>query len=350
MKNKFLLLFADCRIVQGYKNSIIYDLTRLNNSNFIPTSLIEFIRMCEKHSINEVLNQYDEGDRKTALSYIDFILEREYGFLADSHVKKNLGKLDLSYNDPSVVHNSIVCLNKSTVSSFSAIQQQLDELLCVNLELRLVDLSISDLNNVFKCIADSVLESVLVRLNFSSIYTEDTIKKILIKHKRIKHIYVYHSPRNSIGENYTYLTKKVDFIRDCGIINKTRFVINQQFFIESQSCNTCLNKKISVDFNGEIKNCPSQNKSFGNVDSISLLKVIQKADFLSLGKIKKDQIAICKDCEYRHMCLDCRVFIDNPTDSFSHPSKCKYNPYLGKWSSEEGYVTVQQFLKEKLIN
>jgi len=40
----------------------------------------------------------------------------------------------------------------------------------------------------------------------------------------------------------------------------------------------------------------------------------------------KDKIDVCKDCEYRYACLDCRCFRMNE-DIYSKPKKCKYNPY-----------------------
>ena len=58
--------------------------------------------------------------------------------------------------------------------------------------------------------------------------------------------------------------------------------------------------------------------------------------------INKDEIEICKDCEFRHMCLDCRVFIDDPNNAYSRPSKCGYNPYICKWEGEEGFVPINE--------
>jgi len=38
-----------------------------------------------------------------------------------------------------------------------------------------------------------------------------------------------------------------------------------------------------------------------------------------------------KDCEFRYICTDCRVFIQEDTDILSKPLKCKYNPYEATW-------------------
>ena len=47
--------------------------------------------------------------------------------------------------------------------------------------------------------------------------------------------------------------------------------------------------------------------------------------------ISKDQVKVCKDCEFRYMCSDCSAFTKNPEDKFDKPLKCNYNPYTAKW-------------------
>ena len=88
--------------------------------------------------------------------------------------------------------------------------------------------------------------------------------------------------------------------------------------------NTCLNKKLSITKEGLIKNCPSLSKSYGNVNNTSLEKVVNKKSFKYLWEINKDQINVCKDCEFRYICSDCRAFLNHDNDK---PKKCNYNPY-----------------------
>lgn len=47
--------------------------------------------------------------------------------------------------------------------------------------------------------------------------------------------------------------------------------------------------------------------------------------------IHKDQISICGDCEYRHVCTDCCAYIEDPNDDYSKPLKCGYDPYTNIW-------------------
>lgn len=88
--------------------------------------------------------------------------------------------------------------------------------------------------------------------------------------------------------------------------------------MESLSFDTCLNNKISVDCRGEIKNCPSITKSFGNIRKNRLKDVAEMKEFQEIWHIKKDDIDVCKDC---------RAYISNPNDIYSKPQKCMYNPF-----------------------
>ena len=72
-------------------------------------------------------------------------------------------------------------------------------------------------------------------------------------------------------------------------------------------------------------------KSFGNLSDTKLSDVLNHPELKKYWNINKDKIAICKDCEYRYVCIDCRAFVENPTDQYSKPLKCGYDPYKGEW-------------------
>jgi SPASM domain peptide maturase of grasp-with-spasm system len=109
------------------------------------------------------------------------------------------------------------------------------------------------------------------------------------------------------------------------------FTLNITSFTEAQKYNSCLNQKIAIDEEGMIKNCPSMKNSFGNIQNTTLQKAMKHQDFKKLWHINKNQIAICKDCEFRYICTDCRAFITEPDNLYSKPFKCTYNPYTTNW-------------------
>lgn len=97
--------------------------------------------------------------------------------------------------------------------------------------------------------------------------------------------------------------------------------------MENLLYNSCLNRKISVDEFGMIKNCPSMVDDYGNISDTSLVDVCKMERFKRMWYIKKTDIKICNMCEYRCVCSDCRAFISDKNDLYSKPLKCKYNPY-----------------------
>jgi SPASM domain peptide maturase of grasp-with-spasm system len=128
-----------------------------------------------------------------------------------------------------------------------------------------------------------------------------------------------------------FVTKKIENNIHCGMIDSKYFTINKLLYSESQHHNTCLNRKISIDKDGNIKNCPSMAESFGNVKDTTLEEALNKPGFKKYWNINKDQIEVCKDCEFRHICTDCRAYIEDPENQYSKPLKCGYNPYTNVW-------------------
>lgn len=72
-------------------------------------------------------------------------------------------------------------------------------------------------------------------------------------------------------------------------------------------------------------------KIYGKVDEVSLKNVLESNEFRKYWFINKDQISICKSCEFRYNCTDCRAFLVDSNDIYSKPLKCGYNPFTCVW-------------------
>lgn len=57
-----------------------------------------------------------------------------------------------------------------------------------------------------------------------------------------------------------------------------------------------------------------------------IILIVGSEEFRKLWNIKKDDIEICKECELRYVCQDCRAYIANPENIHSKPRKCTYTP------------------------
>jgi len=134
---------------------------------------------------------------------------------------------------------------------------------------------------------------------------------------------------------YDMLTREIIFSRQkinscdkCGIIDQNFIAISGvSGFMHNKQYNSCLNLKVSIDIHGSIKNCPSLDMSFGNISETSLMEVVKNPKFKEMWQIKKDNIDICKDCELRYACSDCRAY--RVAESMvSKPLKCSYKNKL----------------------
>ena len=77
------------------------------------------------------------------------------------------------------------------------------------------------------------------------------------------------------------------------------------------------------------------SQSFGNIKDTTFGEALNHVDFKKYWTVTKDQIEVCKDCEFRHICTDCRAYTErNHFDGdmdLSKPLKCGYSPYKGEW-------------------
>ena len=134
------------------------------------------------------------------------------------------------------------------------------------------------------------------------------------------------------GMGHIFFTKEIiTSASHCGIISPDYFSIHIKTFTEAQLHNTCLNRKIAIDVDGNIKNCPSMPHSYGNIKDTTLKEALEHPDFKKYWYIHKDQIEVCKDCEFRYICTDCRAYLEDPDNLYSKPLKCGYNPYTCEW-------------------
>jgi radical SAM protein with 4Fe4S-binding SPASM domain len=97
-----------------------------------------------------------------------------------------------------------------------------------------------------------------------------------------------------------------------------RFFYNQHF-------NACLGQQIAIDCGGEIKTCLWSNNILGTICKDNLKDLIVLGIFDEYWELTKDKIDVCRDCEFRYVCSDCRV---NDDDSITKkPGFCDYDPY-----------------------
>lgn len=349
MKDKYLIIFEECQLVEGFRQDIIYDIVRPHNTNIIPKSFGSFLKLSDTKTIEELYSIFS-SNVDLVDEYIDFILKMEFGVISDFHLKSHLTKLNFNYRSNSYIENGIYILDNFDLNSTRKHIELLSQIGCISLEIRLVKTSKLILKQLFETIQTSGIESIFLKLNyFEELQWEDAVQLFELE-PRIQSISVYNSNFEYKTKHLSFFNKQVDFNIDVGTIESYNdFIINQSFFIESKSRNPFLNKKIFIDEFGNIKNQLNiDSYSFGNLNKIDspdqLISIVEKTEFQNYWKSPKDNIEICKNCEFRFMCMDTRIPLKktNYESSWYHNTECNYNPFISKWSNEEGYLNLNQ--------
>lgn len=104
--------------------------------------------------------------------------------------------------------------------------------------------------------------------------------------------------------------------------------MNRNVVIQNISGQRCFLKNIYIDCNLEVFPCVMERRfSHGFLSSQKSLQDILNPKILHLSK---DHIKICKDCEYRYVCMECRPD-SNGASKLAKPWYCTYDPYKGEW-------------------
>ncbi|MBL3549869.1 grasp-with-spasm system SPASM domain peptide maturase [Chryseobacterium sp. KMC2] len=349
--------FACCLVTYGHTRSIICDVQR-NNYYLIPNSLYTLLtEEFPNFSIEEIYDSYGKENEKYLKDYLNFLLVNEIGFI-DTQIIKELIPLNLNYKVAEPISSIIIDLSKESffLEDSVHIAQFIDTKRIKHLQIRCYD--VIDVNMFFKFLNNlsrTTLKGIEIILPYKMKLENRLLNKNIIKSNDKINRLIYFGCDKYKQEKYLnriiiYVEDKIINQKSCGLISSKYFNSNLETYTLSNSHNSCLYKKISIDSEGNIRNCPSMPQSFGNIKDITLEEALSHPDFKKYWNLTKDSIEVCKDCEFRYICTDCRAYTERThTHSegldTSKPLKCGYNPYTGEW---EEWSTNP--LKEKAIN
>lgn len=338
MKQSNFILFADCIPVKGINRSIICD-TKNNNYFLIPNGLYDILEIYNGKTIEDIKNAFEHQYDEIIDEYFIFLIDNKLIFFNSN--PSLFPKISTEWNTPSLITNIIIDYD-DIIHDFNDLIPQFESLKCSYIQLRFYkNINLDYIKKIVETLKNE--KSRIVSVDFILPYYEnfdlEELNIILLENSRIHSIILFNSPYH---KSYEAISQKMGYLmlvkrnivneKHCGIINDEYFYSNIKLFSESQRHNTCLNKKLSIDKNGNIKNCPSMLESFGNIKDTTLEKALNHVNFKKYWNITKEQITVCKDCEFRHICTDCRAYTEEPNNMYSKPLKCGYNPYTNEWS------------------
>lgn len=344
----FLNLYSNCQVTEGSHNSSLLDLQRgdiyLINKELCEALKPRYINLRETKLSKKVLEKY------TA-----FLLDNDLAYLSERKEFQN--DIDMEWDYPASISNAIVELKFLDLSLMKLIIDQLDELLCSHIEIRIYNeiLNYDKLKSLNQIINRSKLNSFDLFLGqgneiqflfeeYNEFKREELFSyftmlgKVVFFSSKTDDSFYFHG--RTVIQTQQELNNKM-----CGLILPQFFSVNMRTYAESLKHNTCLNRKISVDINGKIKNCPSFKESHGSIFDTKLKDVLAIKSFNKYWDINKDKINVCNTCEFRRVCTDCRAFIEKPDDNLSKPLKCGYNPDTGEWQEWSTNPLKQKAIK-----
>jgi SPASM domain peptide maturase of grasp-with-spasm system len=334
-QHNYFRLFANCILTRGATRASVVDIQR-SIVTLIPNDLYDILTENKNKSLEQIKKIYGKENEQVINDYFAFLLTNELIFFCQKKDLKLFPDLDLTYINPARITNAILDFDINSHYDYKKVFLQLEELGCKNIQIRFFCITtIEHIVNLLSHLNKSLINSVELYLKYNAVIDDVEYVNITKENLRVTNLIIHSAPKNELLPNdFASIYFTTEIIKDnthCGIISPAYFSINIKTFTEAQQHNSCLNRKISIDVNGDIKNCPSLPQSFGNIAETSLQSALLHKNFKDLWLINKDQIEVCKDCEFRYICTDCRAFITKPEDKFSKPSKCSYNPYMAEW-------------------
>lgn len=332
-------LFSNIIITKGVTRILVSDLQR-NTSELYPIELYDLVEELKKVSIEEALNHYDQESQKIVQEYLDFLLEQELGFITENDWDNNFPSLSLDYQESHSIYDIFVELDNIDV--LHTVKDSVENLEIKHLSIYCPrPLLLSELVEIDNIFIDSPLESIEIISQFHDRVNEDFIQFLDENTSRIYSMIFYSCKKTpqKVTDVYRFTVNFTDQalkISSCGKISLDYFNTNLPKVLESINHNSCLHKKMSIDIDGNIKNCPALSQCFGNIKNTTLEEAIYHKDFKKYWNLTKDDIEVCKDCEFRYVCTDCRAYtersnFDRNQRDISKPLKCGYNPYTTEW-------------------
>lgn len=334
--NQLFLRNQLCVPIKGYNRAIIYDILRKDY----------FLIPKEHYAILDTNDfiQFDKiKDVEEREELIDFLINEEIIFkLSTKEQKKHFTSLNRNFETPNLLTNVIIHSN----IDFNFLDLVKDEYL---LNLSIISQQIDD--NLFKIlqkVSQLELDSIYLYIENINIEKFEEYKKLFANYNLIFSVNFFNSKKiinkTQLSQNIYYNFFEEEFSTYKTTLSIDKLVINTEHFLEAYNFHSYYFGKVYIDEDGIIKNGLNNQEGFGSIKSITqsqFNEIISSSNFKELGNIKKKETLVCRDCEFRYMCVDSRVPSKGKNHWF-HSSECIYNPYISKWNNEEGYLNLEE--------
>ena len=141
------------------------------------------------------------------------------------------------------------------------------------------------------------------------------------------------------GDNQLNQPEDINLIK-YGFKLNPDFKANKERITHNISGHPCLFGKIAIIEFGDVLPCIfARNHNLGNyLDTHSIQPILYCPELYQIWHTTKDNVYVCRDCEYRYVCFDCRPLAEAAAAGYadfktSPNPRCTYNPYTGHWGN-----------------
>ncbi|MDR2836503.1 MAG: hypothetical protein LBV69_10010, partial [Bacteroidales bacterium] len=264
--DKYILIFSCCIFEHGWGKSLILDLQR-NKIYRVPNDL-KIIFESKNKKISELLYEYEEDDKETILEYIDFLIKKEIIFLLDTLEELSyFEKINLEWDSPNQITNAIVEISESNDQFLENIVSELENLNCIAIVIIFhKSILINELENFLYFLNETKINNLHILVKYNNSFDDVELVKLREKYLRLSEIVLFSATSTrELNESQCRIKFIQEKMESCFCKPFKDFCINLPFFTESQQHNTCLNRKICIDVEGNIKNCPNMQENYGNI-------------------------------------------------------------------------------------
>ena len=249
------------------------------------------------------------------------------------------------FNVSSFISNTIVELDDILEHEILFLMDSLQQLQCRHIVCNInFQISLDQFKLILSLIENFNIHSCLFLLDFSDHFYSDDFANVIINTNRIDSIIFFNSPFDKNLEDKIYYFKVIK--SRSSKKRNSNFRSNRNLFSESQYHHTYFNRKLYIGPNGEIKNAPECEETFGSIKDLNsvedLKEIISTPAFQKYWFVHKDLCDVCKHCEFRHMCVDNRMPFERADNQWYHKIECNYNPFIAKWEGDPGYRTLSE--------
>lgn len=316
--------------VKGFNRSVIYDLTR-SDYYFISNEVFQII------NTNDTFNIEDDETR-------EFLLKEEIIFEINLGELTFFPELSLKFETPYdytniIVHNNLQVENEDFFNSvniphITILINNYKESLDFSKSLwALIDMVEPRSIDLFFTESDFPVDN----LDLSNIYKIRPLSNLYFFQTKSNKTIYEKMKENLVDVHYIDMT----FKQYSSVVHHNKFSVNQKLFNESMNYNSYYNKKIYIDDKNSVSNGINSQKISNISDYNNYTNLLEDDKLKEFWDIRKDEIIICRDCEFRNMCIDPRNLISNDSKSWGHIEECDYNPYISKWKFEKGYLNLE---------